>query len=90
MVDDAHEVTFDDVASDRRCWGSGTTRHGCGREATSALGLCDTCHAEIAGRGEESRAQPSPAAGRVVEMNVELDCRGRVVSRTCLPRDPLC
>ncbi len=89
MGDDAHDVAFDDAAFDRRCWGSGTTGHGCRREATSLLGLCDSCHAEIAGRIEEGRAQRRSAGARIVEMNVGLDCGGRVVSRTSLGREPL-
>lgn len=84
MGDDAHQVRFDDSALDRGCWGSGATGLGCGRRATSRLGLCDSCHAEILKRIEEGRATGRSAGGkgRVLEMEIELNCAGQVVSRT--------
>lgn len=95
MGDDEHRVTFDEVASDRLCWGSGATGHGCGREATTQVGLCDRCHAEISRRVEDGRARrrsaahvaagdsrqgPALVGERIVEMNVEFSCDGRVVA----------
>ncbi len=84
MEDDAHQVSFDEAAMDRRCWGSGTTGRGCGRQATSQVGLCDGCHAEILRRVQEGRAKSRSTAGkgRILEMNLELNCAGEVISRS--------
>ncbi len=89
MGDDAHRVTFDDAAYDRRCWGSGATGAGCDLRATTDVGLCASCRTEISRRVEEARGQRRSAAGRgrVVEMNFALNCRGELVSRTSIGGD---
>ncbi|HEX2028384.1 MAG TPA: hypothetical protein VHF25_10340 [Nitriliruptorales bacterium] len=86
MGDDEHRVTFGEFASDRLCWGSGATGHGCGREATTQVGLCDRCHAEISRRVEDGRAgQPSAlGGGHIIELNVEFGGDGQVVSTVAL------
>lgn len=82
MGDDAHQVTFEEVASGRRCWGSGTTGNGCEREATLRVGLCDSCHDVISSRVEEGRPErPSAPNRRIVEMDFEVNRAGGVVSR---------
>lgn len=85
MGDDAHRVTFDDLAFDRRCWGSGATGQGCGREAILPVGLCASCHDEISQRAEK-RAERRTAVGqrRIVEIDVEVNCVGGGVTSTPL------
>ncbi len=85
MGDDAHRVTFEEVAFDRRCWGSGTTGQGCGREATLPVGLCASCHDAISRRIQEHAERP--AAGgpyRILELDVEVHCAGGGISGALL------
>ncbi|MBW3577839.1 MAG: hypothetical protein KY462_08900 [Actinobacteria bacterium] len=83
MTDDAHRVTFAEVDTDNRCWGSGTTGLGCDREATLAVGLCRECHAAISTRVEQGRAPRRPALppGGVIEVSVVFGDGGELVDR---------
>lgn len=58
---DSHTVEFD-APTDERCWGGGPSGGGCGRPATTEVGLCEDCLATIRARMEDEAGDPASSS----------------------------